>query len=441
LLTVSPTPYRLGRLRFTLSGDGGCVPALQSELAPLLAFAEQCDGAVAPLAADQSPHVVFDFVDSLPTLTGYIASRPVSALDDSIRVAYRGLEYHLSHRGGHTGSRMGSHAAARAVFARKAGRSSVGGRLHLALRQSYVGRGGPFSVTLQRARDPGYLSIDERVARAFMYDVFDYVAQIAQLSLGQSFMHASAVERHGGGTALVAWSGVGKTAALLQLITLHGFRYLSDDVALVDDSGMLWRTPKLLQLKGINVAGSDQLRSMLLSRRPLLDRLSWAQRYRRHGPLGVRRRVSAEELFGEDAVAHCAPLRRVFALERADVADFEASELPLSELCRRTAVVVMDVMDPFTFLCHAVRSGSHTPSLFPSYGQVLAETTAVLGRAFRSLPLVNVRIPLAASPAALATYLEKLIESFEAGAGTMAPAGDERRMRLLARRMGSSNSR
>ncbi len=424
----STTHYRLGRLRFALSGAGGCTTALHSELAPLLEPVADADREVIPIASDHASHLAFDFVDSLPTMAGYTAARPVSVLADAIRVAYRGLEYQMSRRGDHhPGARPLSRITPHRGLAKISGRLALPGQLHLAIRQTYGGRSGPLAECVQRLRDPGYLSVDERCARGFMYDVFDYVAQIAQLPLGQSFIHAGAVERNGAGTVLVAWSGVGKTAALLQLVTRYGFRYLSDDVALVDDSATLWRTPKLIQLKGINVAGYDHLREMLLSGRSLLDRLSWAQRYRRHGALGVRRRVSAEALFGESAVARSAPLRSVVALERADVGDFEVSDLLLPDLCRRTAAVVMDVMGPFTFLSQAVQSGSRTLRVLPTYAEVLAETTAVLGRAFRLVPMVNVRVPLAAPPAALAAYVAELVGRMESGSGIAGSSAPRRR--------------
>jgi hypothetical protein len=414
---TATTLYHLGRLRFALSGTAGCTPALRRELAPLLEPLASTDAGATPIASDHSSHVAFDFVESLPEMADYTAAKPVAVLHDALRVAHRGLEYQMSRRGDHPGARSASRITPHRSLPRISGRLARPGQLHLAIRQTHRGRSGPFAETVQRMRDPGYLSIDERCARAFMYDVFDYVAQIAQLPLGQSFIHAGAVERDGGGTALVAWSGVGKTAALLQLVTRHGFRYLSDDVAVVDDTGTLWRSPKLIQLKGINVKGYDDLRTMLLSGRPLLDRLSWAQRYRRHGALGVRRRISAEALFGEAAVARSAPLRSVVALERADVADFEVSDILLPDLCRRTAAVVMDVMGPFTFLSQAVQSGSRTSSMLPTYGEVLAETTAVLGRAFRMVPMVNVRIPLAAPPAALAACLAELVDRMQSMEG------------------------
>ena len=401
--------YRMGRLSFTLSGEGGCVPYLCSELASLRephSGGPAADGAAQPYS---EPRIAFDFVAALPPLVGHSVTRPVYAMQDAFRVSLGNLKYDVSLLAQGGNGRAPSHA----VLARPtAGGAAAFPPIYVALRPSNHSRGDRYSVALQRGRDPGFLSTEEKNARCFMYDVFDYLSQLAQLQLGQSYVHASTVERYGEGTALVAWSGVGKTSALVKLITEHGFRYLSDDVALVDDAGTVWRTPKLIQLKAFNVEGDDRLRSMLFRGRSALDRFSWTQRVWRHGVEGARRRVAAEELFGAESVARSAPLKRVYCLERVDIADFDVSEITTAELCRRAAGVVLDVMAPFTFLSQAIHSGHHTPIL-PTHVQVLEQTSAVLARALRGVPVLNVRIPLAASPSALATYLVRLIEDSE----------------------------
>jgi hypothetical protein len=274
----------------------------------------------------------------------------------------------------------------------------------VAVRRDDTGRRYRWFSPYYRARDWTFLSGEEIRAKNFMYGVFDYLTQVAQLDLGQSYFHASSVEREGEGTAIVAWGGIGKTSAALKLITEHGFRFLSDDLGLVDDAGTLWRTPKRLQVYAYNVAGEERLRSMLLDGRSALDRAAWAWKLRRRGPKGVRRRVSAEQLFGAASVADRAALRRVFCLERGDAREFDAREISADELARRAAEVAMQEIEPFGLVSRALHSG-HLAPLLPTQDEVSAGTRAVLRRAFEGIPILNVRIPAGASPAALATYL------------------------------------
>ena len=404
--STAPAFYQMGRLHFSIAGAGPRIEHLRDEFAPLR------DDAGTPAVDangqnDRHPaHLVFDFVESLPKIAGYAASKPIYVLDDSYRVSYRGMSYHVSrlHHASHRHSAPPHASPGSPAHPRRAVKP-----IHVALRVGRSARRGRLSVALERTRDPGFLSADEKFVRSFMYDVFDHLSQLMQLPLGQSYIHASSVERDGEGTAIIAWSEVGKTAALVKLITDHGFRFLSDDVALVDDSGMLWRTPKLIQLKAINVAGEPHLRRMLLSDRSALDRFSWAQRRWRHGELAVRRRVSAERFFGTEAITRNAPLRRVICLERAEVPDFEAKQISPEELCRRATEMMTGILEPFAYLSRAIHSGHQTPIL-PTRTRMREDTAAVLGRAFGSVPVFNVRVPLAASPASLSTYLLKLFD-------------------------------
>ncbi|HEY9514844.1 MAG TPA: hypothetical protein VIQ74_04115 [Gemmatimonadaceae bacterium] len=382
-----PEAYRLGRLPFVFSGSGACADYLRDELASLRELATGDASPVAPLLA-------FHFVDALPPLADYTATRPVYATEGSFRVAYNGLTYDVG---------CPDHAG---------GAESATAALRVAVCAEDRGRRYRLLPAFYRACDWNYLSVDEIHGKDFMYGVFDYLTHITQLSLGQSYIHASSLERDGQGTALVAWGGIGKTSAALKLITEHGFRFLSDDLGLVDDAGTIWRTPKRLQVYAYNLAGEERLRSMLLSGRSVLDRASWAWHLGRHGPKRARRRVSAEELFGSASVACSAPLARAYCLERGDARDFEATRISTEEMCRRAAEVVMHEIEPFGLLSRALHSGHHHPIL-PTQDQVVDATRTVLERAFRGVPVWSIRIPLAAPPSALAGYLLRIFDRAE----------------------------
>ncbi len=379
--------YRLGRLPFALSGAGGCAQYLRGELESLRVDARESAADAAPVV----PRIAFDFVRALPPLRDYTATAPVWATADAFRVAYNSLSYRVS-----------------AQDPADEGSRSLLPAIRVELLPDDQGRRYRWFSAVYRARDWNYLSSEETQAKNFMYGVFDYLTHVAQLELGQSYIHASSLARDGQGTAIVAWGGIGKTSAALKLITEHGFSFLSDDLGLVDDAGTLWRTPKRMQVYAYNLEGEDRLRSMLLDGRSLLDRASWEWKLRRRGPKGVRRRVSAEELFGERSVARSAPLARVFCLERGDVRDFEVREITADELARRAAEVVMHEIEPFGLVSRALHSGHHAP-LLPTQDEVVAATRSVLRKAFDGIPALSIRIPLSTPPASLATHLLSLM--------------------------------
>jgi hypothetical protein len=417
-----PRAYRLGRLPFTLSGDGECASYLRTELASLRVGDTYEAADPAPFV----PRIAFDFVHALPKLADYTVTNPVTATADSFRVHYNGLHYHVGQlEGVVSSSSAGTHSAVDAtdVEARIATAASDSGGsslnperclmpaagLRVALRPDDQGRRHRWFSTLYRARDWNFLSSEETHAKNFMYGVFDYVTHVAQLELGQSYIHASSLARDGEGTAIVAWGGIGKTSAALKLITEHGFSFLSDDLGLVDETGTIWRTPKRLQVYAYNLEGEERLRSLLLDGRSVIDRASWAWKLQRRGPKGVRRRVSAEELFGAQSVARSAPLKRVFCLERGDASDFEARAITTEELSHRAAEVVMHEIEPFGLVSRALHSGHHAP-LLPTQDQVVSATRSVLRRAFEGIPVLSIRVPVSTTPTSLARYLLTLIE-------------------------------
>lgn len=411
---LDPRAYRLGRLPFTLSGDSECASYLRTELASLRVSDTYETTDPAPFV----PRIAFDFVHSLPKISDYTVTRPVTAMADSFRVHYNGLHYHVSQLEGVVSSVSAALIPGADATAIPETRSSSlnpepcllpPSGLRIALRPDDQGRRYRWFSTFYRARDWNFLSAEETHAKNFMYGVFDYMTQIAQLELGQSYIHASSLARDGEGTAIVAWGGIGKTSAALKLITEHGFSFLSDDLGLVDETGTIWRTPKRLQVYAYNLEGEKRLRSLLLDGRSILDRAAWEWKLQRRGPKGVRRRVSAEELFGAQSVARSAPLKRVFYLERGDAREFEAREITTEELAHRAAEVVMHEIEPFGLVSRALHSGHHAP-LLPTQDQVVVATRSVLRRAFDGIPAVSVRIPLSTTPTSLANYLLSLIE-------------------------------
>ncbi len=365
------TFHRLGRLGIAVRGADPILPYLLDELESLR-------------SEPVEPAVTFEFGGRAPELPGRVILSPLTVGADAYVARHGGLEYHVS---------------------------GVAPALRVRVRS--LSRFSSERVTpgwLLRAGNRSYLLPSEKVAKNFMYNVFDHLTQLANLELGQSYLHASSFERDGRGIAMAAWGGVGKTTSMLKLVGEHGWRFLSDDLGLVDDDGVLWRTPKRMQVYAYNVEGQPRLYRTLVRRRSAVDRAAWHLRRATVGTDKVRRRVSAEELFGPESVSRQAKLTDLFTMERADIPAITLESISADEVVRRATATMMREVQPLGDLISAMHSGGQHPVL-PTHQEFLEKTSMTLARALRGVRVRLIRVPLRSSPDDLAAFLVRALEA------------------------------
>lgn len=241
-----------------------------------------------------------------------------------------------------------------------------------------------------RFRDWNYLNQHQSVAKNFMYDIFDWTTQLAQLELGQSFMHASSMTFENRGMAVVGWGGVGKTTSLLKLVIENGWKFLSDDLGVIDDTGKVTRAPKRLQVYGYNIEGQPAIRERVHKDRTLLDQLSWMYMLRRRGAKGVRRRISPKALFGEAYLGNSAKLTDLIYLERTDADQPSLHDIDAREVARRMSAIVMAEIEPYGAICREAEAGGATFMRRPA--EVQEHTYEVLQKAFSSAHTRLIRV-------------------------------------------------
>lgn len=255
-----------------------------------------------------------------------------------------------------------------------------------------------------RARNWNFLASWETTAKNIMYDLFDVVTAASILEHDASYLHASTCSFDGAAVAMIGWGGIGKTTSILKLITEDGWRFLSDDLGLVDTDGEVWRTPRRLQVYAYNVEGQPPLKRRLLRGRGPVDRINWYWRKRRFGPKKVRRRIEAEDLFGAGAVARSSPLEKAIFLQRADVDEMRWQRLGTDELARRSAAILVDELDPLFAI--AVAAESHAVDIgIATSERLLSEARRILTDAFDGVDAEQLTIPVDAGPDALADAL------------------------------------
>jgi hypothetical protein len=361
--------YKLGKLVFALSGDDPVLPHLQEELKSI------------ELKETVKPSLIFRFGNVQKEMLDGVHVSPVVCTEKEIIYSGYGFSY-----------RVVDESGIKVVSIRS---NAIKGKKRL-----FPG--------LAKIKDWNFLLPTEQLAKTFMYDVFDYLTQIENLKVGQSYMHASSFTKGDRAVAIVAWGGIGKTTSMLKLVSEDNWNFLSDDLGLIDVNGHIYRSPKKMQIYAYNVEGQPAFEKMLLGGRSIADIFNWYYRKRMYGIKGVRRRVSAEELFKEK-VGKSAKLTDVFFIERAAVAEFQSEPIGVNELTCKAASTVMSEIEPFHKIAAAIYSVQNT-SVIPSYEEVFNGTKKLLHQSFSTTSPLLIRIPLKASPDQLADYLRELMK-------------------------------
>ncbi|RDV37354.1 hypothetical protein DV096_15390 [Bradymonadaceae bacterium TMQ3] len=362
---MSTSTYQLASLRFSIEGRHTVARAVKNEMASLQ---QPVDGPV---------DIAFRFVDRIAPAPNAVLAGRWALSPDALSARGDGFEFRITPTDN-------------------------------ALTIDVVPDSGlthnPLTEAWRRANDWNYLSRGETVAKNFMYDLFDFVSAWKLSERDCSYIHASTLSRDDRAVALIAWGGIGKTTSLLKLVTEDGWRFLSDDLGLINAQGRVFRTPRHLQIYAYNLEGQPAIARQLLHGRNPIDRVNWEWRRRRFGVKKVRRRVSAESLFGNERVAHSAQLHQAIFLERVKNPTFSVVPISSDDLAERAATILIDELSSLRDLSVVARSHGqtlHTPDL-----QTFVERCQrTLSSAFAEVPTAILRIPADADPDALADTL------------------------------------
>jgi hypothetical protein len=362
--------YKFGHLNFKVSGDDLVIRSLVEELASI------------EVSPDGEELISFHFSEDNKTIPGGVYVSPVVASNSAFAYKGDGFSYKVEKKGV---------------------------KLEMLIESNKLNWKAANFPQLSRVRDWNFLLPSEQIAKNFMYNIFDYVTQILNVQVNQSYFHASSFEKDGRGVAIVAWGGIGKTTAMLKLVSEDNWKFLSDDLGLIDSEGIIYRSPKKLQIYAYNLVNQPVLKNLLLTGRGLLDRMNWHYKLKKNGIKGARRRDSAERLFTSELIGTKAKLTDVFFIERADVPQFSSTPLNIPELARRASATVMSEIEPFHRITSAIHSIQEN-AIIPNYNTMYAATNDILLKAFARTQPKLIKIPLQAGPDELANYLRKQLQ-------------------------------
>lgn len=258
-------------------------------------------------------------------------------------------------------------------------------------------------LKLNRFLNSFYLDRDAQ-SISFIFALWLYLLHILMLEKGGAFIHASCAEREGRALLLPAHGGVGKTATLYRLILQSGFRFLADDMTILQCDGSVFKNPAPPAVYPYNLEGLPRLREQILQQGTLLDRLHWHFWRTVRGSDRVGRRIMPHKIFGSGRISDRATVARVVYLARSDISDFRLERTSVSTVADWATNIMLLEIRQFRF---ELQKWNSTPgfSLFPNLWEIAEATRRVYLDAFKSAEVSSLLIPKRASADDLYDFL------------------------------------
>ena len=113
-----------------------------------------------------------------------------------------------------------------------------------------------------------------------------------------TLVHCSTFTKAGKAIMVGGTGGSGKTSLSIELCMNRGYKFVNDDIAVVDKTGKVYPNLAFPKIYGYNLTGNWKLEKMIFQNRSLIDKLIWKIKYLLLGANKVRRKISPESAFG-----------------------------------------------------------------------------------------------------------------------------------------------
>lgn len=251
-----------------------------------------------------------------------------------------------------------------------------------------------------------YSSRIEMTAENITYNVIEPILHIHMLNNGQTFLHASGVVSDSEDAILfTGWGGVGKSSACVQLVNQGDWKYLADDVIIINADGEAYCYPKKVLLYGYNTDGNPNLDRTLL-KNDLMNKASWNLRKKILGGAKVRRRISPELLFGRDKIGTEGKISKVFYLLKSNSEESSVQEITSEEMAERSVSVIAYIFKRFYEVINAIHAVNPKN---PSLEEILEKNKLIYGKAFENSDCYLYYVPPNATPPKVVEGIKRYI--------------------------------
>ncbi len=117
--------------------------------------------------------------------------------------------------------------------------------------------GANFSIDLQDRIQVTVSPLLARSPHVLYTNIIEALLRFVFVSRGRMLLHSACLDMGGVGVMLSARTDTGKTGTVLRMLREQGGRFLSDDMTVIDASGMAWAYPKPLTISSHTLRAVD----------------------------------------------------------------------------------------------------------------------------------------------------------------------------------------
>ncbi len=210
--------------------------------------------------------------------------------------------------------------------------------------------------------------------------------------------------------------GVGKTSLMLELVGEQGYKFLADDISIINEQGAVLANLAFPKIYGYNTLGYPEMRRKLMEDRPFLDRMAWVYQMKRNGPQSVRRRINPMKFFGK-RVALQGALKHLFILFRRDqesltVENVSAEEAVQMNINIMKSEYVMLYKHLYWYEFNCLGRGTHFDPQF-SFHKLWKNSQRIQSRVLENVHCKMINVPLEMTAQELKQQMAHRLESLD----------------------------
>ena len=243
------------------------------------------------------------------------------------------------------------------------------------------------------------------------YSCLWYIFAITLLKKGCAFIHSGMMSVNDHGFCLSGTSGCGKTSTMINMVSEHGYDYISEDFGIMDSNGYLYNMPKKCAIYQSDAKWGNPYITKALSVVPFFKRLEWKiKKSMGRNPVYY---FSPIELFG-DKIGDNKKIKMIYYLVRTNNGkSIYNNIISKEELAERATISSFRELKELYDILTNIRAvgGEKYYNMYPSMKELMDKHKKIILSGLNNVKCYEIMIPLKIDPYEIAQIIKYNYES------------------------------